>query len=285
MNSCIPRHPFLVYAVVILVLTGAIRPRRGAGWVGDPPGRKSAARLGLTPDGPRSRRNGDAAAAHNRVFDFMKIEYEKYFLSVDRLFQKRLPARRLRELTGPAKLLPVSEGEHTFAYYVLVYMVKAFVESGDRQGLVGAARRALPRSDRMARVSRVLVEVLGQASRGSYPGPGRSVRDVSGSRDSAMFSPPLPAAASPAGDPRERRRGVGHERYAMVREREGAPQPSTMHIFLTKLPMKDSSPSNRTKAIRNTTITRRGAAGSVVPVEDLFVGRRIVINLWRSVLL
>lgn len=151
MNSCIPRQLLLTPAVVILLTPAVvILVLTGASGCAEDRDRSASHQDGpaLDWDSPRMcaiEKEWEALrAAHNRVFDGGKIEYEKYLQSVDRLFQKRLPARRLRELTASAKLPPVPEEQDTFSYSILTYMVKAFVESGDRQGLVELLAKRCP---------------------------------------------------------------------------------------------------------------------------------------------
>jgi hypothetical protein len=128
MNSCIPRNRLLGPALVILALA-------------TPPG-CAQAQDGPAIDWDSSRMREIEKEwevlrdAYHGGADNGKVEYDEYLGSVDRLLQKRLPAPLLRKLTASSKLPPVPEDQGTFAYVMLTYMVRAFVDSGDRQSLV-----------------------------------------------------------------------------------------------------------------------------------------------------
>jgi len=143
MKLCMPRHRLLAIAVVVLVLTasyGCSEDRGGTATREDGPA--------IDWDSPRMREIEKEWKARDDAYNAAphggKVEFEEYRQSVDRLFQERLSLRRLRELTASSKIPPVPEEQGTFAYAMLAYMVKAFVESGDRQGLVELLAKRCP---------------------------------------------------------------------------------------------------------------------------------------------
>src|SRR4051812_29513748 len=117
MNACIPLHRLFEWALVILALAAPFgcTPAQSGPQAQDGPA--------IDWESPRMRAIEKKWEAlrddHGRVGGG-KDEYREYLRSVDRLFQKRLPARRLRELTASSKLPPVPV-EDTFAYVMLTY--------------------------------------------------------------------------------------------------------------------------------------------------------------------
>ena len=73
-----------------------------------------------------------------------KARYYEYVQSVDRLFEKRLSDRDLCDLAASPKLPPVPEDQSNFVYAILTHMVKAFVQSGNRQCLVDFLAQRCP---------------------------------------------------------------------------------------------------------------------------------------------
>jgi len=70
--------------------------------------------------------------------------YMKYVGSVERLFQTRFSPRRLRELAASSKMPILADDEGGFANDLLAFMVKAFVQTGDREGLLELLSKRCP---------------------------------------------------------------------------------------------------------------------------------------------
>jgi len=74
-----------------------------------------------------------------------KVRYFETVMSVDRLLQKRLSRQSLRQLAAAADRVPTHADDRSrFVNEVLAFMVKAFVESGDRESLVGLLSKRCP---------------------------------------------------------------------------------------------------------------------------------------------
>lgn len=79
--------------------------------------------------------------AYSRIHR-QKIIYMEFVHSVDRLFQTRLPLSRLPELAASPKLLALPDDR--FANDILAFMIKAFVQAGDRKSLVELLSKRCP---------------------------------------------------------------------------------------------------------------------------------------------
>jgi hypothetical protein len=75
-------------------------------------------------------------------------QYNVYVRSVDRLFRTRLPLSRLPELAASPKLLALPDDR--FTSDILALMIKAFIQSGDRESLVELLSKRCPSLINMA---------------------------------------------------------------------------------------------------------------------------------------
>ena len=83
--------------------------------------------------------------AYGEVRGGSKDRYIQTVKSVDRLLQKRLSRQSLRQLAATADRLPTRADDRSpFSDEVLAFLVKSFVESGDREALVGLLSRRCP---------------------------------------------------------------------------------------------------------------------------------------------
>lgn len=74
-----------------------------------------------------------------------KARYRTVVLSVDRLFRKRFSEEQLRQLVTSSEMVTIlADDRSRFTEDVLACMVKAFVESGDRESLVELLSKRCP---------------------------------------------------------------------------------------------------------------------------------------------
>jgi hypothetical protein len=70
--------------------------------------------------------------------------YIEFVASVDQLFRRRMSPRQLRDLAASSKVPAVPDNDRGFRNDLLAFMVKAFVQTGDREGLVELLSKRCP---------------------------------------------------------------------------------------------------------------------------------------------
>lgn len=77
--------------------------------------------------------------------EFSKVKYGNTTILVTRLFEKRLSERELRQLAASSEMIPILPDDRSrFVNDLLPFMVKAFVELGDRENLIELLSRRCP---------------------------------------------------------------------------------------------------------------------------------------------
>lgn len=139
-SPCVPRRRPLrlarpTLAVVVLIGCAADRPGSAVDW-------NSPRMLEIEREWRSLEDAYDTDDERNPGFP--KVQYEEHLRSIDRFFRTRFPGRDLCELAASSKLPQVPEDQSTFIYAMLTFMVKEFVQSGDRQCLVDLLAKRCP---------------------------------------------------------------------------------------------------------------------------------------------
>lgn len=90
-----------------------------------------------------SLRDAHDQAERARPFEGKSL-YIEHLRSVDRLFRRRMSLRWLRGLAASSKVPAIPDDYESFRYDLLAFMARAFVEAGDREGLVEILSKRCP---------------------------------------------------------------------------------------------------------------------------------------------
>ena len=140
MNACVLRHRLLSPALIVLMFaspSGCAAGQHGSEVDWDSPRMLEIKRQWQSLEDSFEEDSGKMA-------DDGKVAYEEHVRSVDRLFRTRLSDRDLCQLAASSKIPPVPEDQGSFAYVMLTFMVKALVQSGDRDCLVDLLTKRCP---------------------------------------------------------------------------------------------------------------------------------------------